>query len=138
VSLAKVESLVKLSQYVEMSMAYGKTGAKGIISLVVPKKAAIDKFAQEKGLSVSSGTYPEVGTKKEFLEMVQKSVLAECKKGGLNGFEMPLAIGLVVASDGTPAWTPDNEMLTTTMKMKRPIIAQSCEAVISETYARAG
>lgn len=136
VSLSKVESLAKLSQFVETCMCYGQTGAKGVIMLVVPKKAAVDKFAQENGLTVSAGKYAEVGAKKEFVDQVSKSVLAECKAGGLAGFEMPGAVGLCIAPDGAPAWTPDNEMLTTTMKMKRPVIAGAFASVIEETYSR--
>jgi len=138
VSLSKVEALVKLSPYVETPMAYGKTGAKGIIMLVVPKKGAVDKFAKEKNLTVTNSNYDEIAAKKEFVDEVSKSVLQECKKGGLNSFELPLATGLCVAKDGTPAWTPENENLTTTMKLKRPVIAKNFQDVIDAAYSRAG
>jgi len=137
VSLSKVEALAKLSPYCEIPMAYGKTGAKGIIMLIVPKKAAVDKFAKDKNLTIS-GNYDEIAAKKEFVDEVSKSVLAECKKGGLNSFELPLATGLCTAPDGLPAWTPDNDLLTTTMKLKRPTIARAFQSVIDATYARVG
>lgn len=136
VSLSKVESYAKLSQFVEMPMAYGRTGAKGIILLCIPKKGAVDKFAEANGLTVAAGTYQEIIKKKEFVDQVSKDVLGELKKGGLASFEMPGAVGLCIASDGTPAWTPDNDNLTTTMKLKRPIIVKNFAAEIEDAYSR--
>merc|ERR1712183_476548 len=101
-----------------------------------PKKAAGEKFAKDKNLTLS-GNYDETAAKKEFVDEVSKSVLAECKKGGLNSFELPLATGLCVAPDGMPAWTPDSGNLTTTMKLKRPTIASSYAKVIDDAYSRA-
>jgi len=136
VSLSKVEALVKLSPYIEMPMAYGKTGAKNIIVLAIPKKAAVDKFAAaNQGLP---SDYREIIKSPAFVKEVADSVIQECKKGGLASFELPAAVGLCIASDGTPAWTPDNDNLTTTMKLKRPVIVRNFQAEIDETYSRGG
>lgn len=136
VSLSKVESLIKLSPYVEMPMAYGRTGAKGIIALVLPKKPVIDNFAQEYGVQIN-GNYAEAVKNPKIIEAVTKSVIEICRQGGLNGFEIPTACALCIAVDGTPAWTPENDNLTTTMKLKRPIIAKNFAAQIDEAYSRA-
>jgi len=135
VSLSKVEALAKLSPYIEIPMAYGKTGSKGIIMVCVPKKGAIDKFASEQKLTMTKTNYPEVAAKKAFVDMIHKSVVDECKKGGLKAFELPLAAALCVAPDGSPAWTPENDLLTTTMKLKRPTIAQTYSSQIDAAYA---
>jgi len=135
VSLSKVEALVKLSQYIEMPMAYGKTGAKNIMILAIPKKGAVDKFASENNLTIPSGGYAEIIKKDKFIQEVTKSVLEACKP--LAGFEKPAAVGLCIAADGTPAWTPDNDNLTTTMKLKRPVIVRNFQAEIDEAYSRA-
>ena len=34
-------------------------------------------------------------------------------------------------------WTPDNGLLTDTMKLKRPLIAKACAELIDDCYARA-
>jgi long-chain acyl-CoA synthetase len=136
VSLSKVESLLKLCPYVEMPMAYGKTGAKNIIGLIAPVAPAIKQFATEKGLNnpddiVALCKDPEV------VKEVSKGCLKACKGGGLLGFEIPVAISLVTAPDGAPAWTPENDYLTSTMKLKRPIIAKGFMAEIDDAYSRA-
>jgi hypothetical protein len=51
---------------------------------------------------------------KEVLREVSKSCLAACKAANLVGFEIPKAIGLVAET-----WTPENNMLTAAMKLKR-------------------
>ena len=50
--------------------------------------------------------------------------------------EIPTAIALVSGEGGTPAWTPENDFLTSTMKLKRPIIAKAFTAEIDDCYAR--
>ena len=67
---------------------------------------------------------------------VSGALKAQCKKGGLLPFETPSAYALVCAPDGMPAWTPDNDLLTSTMKLKRPIIAKTHAAEIDDAYAR--
>jgi len=135
VSLSKVESLLKLSSYVEMPMAYGRTGAKSVIALICPQKQAVMAFADKQGLQ---GDLAQLCKHKEVIAEVTASCLKECKAGGLNAFELPSAIALVCAPDGSPAWTPDNGLTTATMKLKRPLIAKAFAADIDECYDQSG
>merc|ERR1712087_847380 len=119
----------------EMPMVYGRTGAKSVIALICPKKFQIEKIAKDKGVE---GSFEELCKHQDVLGEITQSCLKACKAGGLLGFEMPSAIALCVTPTGEPAWTPDNEMLTTTMKLKRPIIAQAFEEPITDAYNRSG
>jgi len=139
VALSKVEACLKLCPYTEMPMAYGKTGAAGIIALIAPQKPAILDFAKAKGLGddfVALCKHPDV------VAEVSTALKGFCKKGGLLPFETPSAFALVVAEDGSPAWTPEDgpdgspACLTSTMKLKRPIIAKKHAAEIDDCYAR--
>jgi len=135
VSLSKVEALVKLSPMVEIPMVYGRTGAKSVIALICPKKFQIERIAKDKGVE---GSFDELCKHPEVIAEVSKSCLKECKAGGLLGFELPSAIALCCTPTGDPAWTPENEMLTTTMKLKRPVIAKAFNAEITDAYKRCG
>jgi len=135
VSLSKVESFVKLSPHVEFPMVYGRTGAKTVIALICPKKFAIEAIAKEKGVE---GTFDQLCKHEAVVAEVTKSCQEACKKGGLHSFEMPSAIVLCATPTGEPAWTAENEMLTTTMKLKRPIIAKAFDAEITDAYKRCG
>merc|ERR1719159_2389549 len=110
-------------------MAYGRTGAKNIIALIAPIPGAIKQIAKDKKLEnpediVALCKNPEV------IKEVSKDCLKQCKAGGLNGFEIPAALSLCIAADGTPPWTPENDLLTSTMKLKRPPIAKAFAAEI--------
>ena len=51
---------------------------------------------------------------------MSKRCLAACKGAKLAGFEIPKKIGLV-----DDPWTPENDLLTAAMKLKRvPIVAK--------------
>jgi len=135
VSLSKVESFLKLSPHVEFPMVYGRTGAKSVIALICPKKFAIEAIAKEKGIT---GAFGELCKNEAVVEAVTKSCLQACKDGKLLGFEIPTAIVLCATPTGEPAWTPENDMLTTTMKLKRPVIARAFDAEITDAYKRSG
>ena len=134
VALSKVESLLKLSEYVEMPMVYGRTGADKVVAIVCPQKPAVLALGASLGLG---DDFVELCAHPAVVAEVSKSCLAQCKAGGLAGFEIPGALALAVAPDGTPAWTPDNGLLTDTMKLKRPLIAKACAELIDDCYARA-
>merc|ERR1719416_181728 len=135
VSLSKVESFVKLAGPVEFPMVYGRTGAKSVIALICPKKFAIEAIAKEKGIEVVAD---QLCKHEAVIAEVSKSCQKACKDGGLHAFEMPSAIVLCATPTGEPAWTAENEMLTTTMKLKRPVIAKAFDAEITDAYKRWG
>lgn len=58
-----------------------------------------------------------------------KSVKEMCKNAKLANFEYPGKVALV-----QDIWSPENNMLTAAMKMKRPVIAEACQLDISEAY----
>mmetsp|Transcript_15537 Transcript_15537/g.35069 ORF Transcript_15537/g.35069 Transcript_15537/m.35069 type:complete len:95 (+) Transcript_15537:1-285(+) len=91
------------------------------------------KFAEQRGLE---GDMQQLCKHPDVIKEVAGSCLKECKTGGLVAFEIPSAIALVCSEDGGPAWTPENEYLTTTMKLKRPIIAKGFADAIEDCYAR--
>ena len=133
VALSKVEAALKLCPYVEMPMAYGATGKASIIAIIMPMKPNVLDFAKAKGLG---GDFAALCTHPDVIAEVGNQCKAFCRQGGLLGFETPTAYALVCDAEGGPAWTPDNDMLTSTMKLKRPIIARAHAAEIDDAYAR--
>ncbi|KAJ8613574.1 hypothetical protein CTAYLR_006133 [Chrysophaeum taylorii] len=134
VALIKVEAALKLSKYVELPVVYGKTGAKGVVALVCPQMHAIEELKRAVGLhDVPYG--PELCKRPEIVSAVSDALKKQCKDYGLLPFETPLAYALVVAPDGSPALTPDNGLLTSTMKVKRPIVTKAFQADLDAAYA---
>merc|ERR1711862_446860 len=125
VSLSKVESVMKLCPFVDMAMVYGRTGAKNVVALIMPQKPAVLEYAEASGIQ---GSFAELCANAAVIKEVSKACLKECKAGGLLAFEIPAALSLVAGPDDSPAWSPDNGLLTSTLKLKRPLIAREFAA----------
>eukprot|EP00971_Amphidinium_carterae_P012345 243065-Amphidinium_carterae.1 len=48
------------------------------------------------------------------------AIEAKCVESKLVDFEMPKKYSLIPPVDGVAAWTPENDLLTAAMKLKRP------------------
>lgn len=131
VSLSKVEAALKLSPYVEIPMCYGKTGGEWPIALLCVTESAIRKIKE------GSTDTPIADLCKD--PAVIKKVLDSCKEvskdAKLVEFEVPKKVVLLPPTDGTAAWTPDNDLLTAAMKLKRPGIVKAFKAEIDAAYA---
>lgn len=133
VALSKVEAAVDNLKSCERSMAYGMTGKDCVIMLICPTKGAVDDFAKEKGFYDEFKDKPQellekVCKEKEFVDLVGKTVTAECKKN-LLAFEMPGKIALIPDDWAT------NGCMTDSFKLKRPIIADLYKEIIKDLYA---
>ena len=136
VALSKVEAALKLSKFVEMPMVYGETGQPDVIALICPQPPAIIDLAKD--LGIASKDPVALCKEPKILAAISEALTAQCKASKLHAFETPKAFGLVIAPDGSPAWTPDNDLLTSTMKLKRPAIAKAFKSDLDSTYANIG
>merc|ERR1719191_577606 len=123
---------MKLSPYVEISMCYGKTGGEFVIALICAMEPALRKLAEDLGVS---GTTTELCKNKQIVAAVQKDLVDRFKTAKLVEFEIPKKIVLLPSVDGVPAWTPENDLLTAAMKLKRPAIAEAFSNEIDALYA---
>lgn len=125
-------------------MVYGRTGGAFPVCLICGNVPALLHFAKEQGIAspevLASATTSDSEKLQTLLQddakrakieaEVFKSITEHCKKAKLVAFEFPQKIRLVKET-----WTPENEMLTAAMKMKRPIIAQACKDDLDVMYA---
>lgn len=125
-ALTKVEAALKLCEYCEMPMCYGKTGGDYPIALICPQKPKIENLAAELGVK---GTYEELCVDPKIVDAVSKALTAQCKASKLVEFEIPKKYALIAE-----AWTPENDLLTAAMKLKRPIIAEKHKEEIAKLY----
>ena len=63
------------------------------------------------------------------LHRVTMACQEQCKSQKLREFEIPQRFALIA-----DPWTPENDMLTAAMKLKRPLIAEKHRAEIAELY----
>jgi len=118
VALSKVENALKISEYVEIPMCYAHSSKSFCIALICPSVPHLQTLAQSKGIDASD--IEGLCKNKDIIAEVSKSCLAACKQSKLVGFEIPKKIALI-----SDPWTPENDMLTAAMKLKRqPIVAR--------------
>lgn len=127
VALTKVEAALKLCEFVDMPMCYGKTGGEWPIALVCPQKPKILALGKELGLG---DDFEALCVDKKVSDKVQEACRAKCKEMKLVEFEIPKKIALIAE-----LWTPENDLLTAAMKLKRPIIATKHKAEIDKLYS---
>jgi len=132
VSLSKVEACLKLSPYVELCMVYGKTGGDFAVALLCVLEAPIKKFAEEQGIKEES--MEELCKNKAVIDEVSASCKAKCSDSRLVDFEIPKKYTLIAPVDGLAAWTPENDLLTAAMKLKRPAIGKAHSAQLDAMY----
>ena len=126
VALSKVENVLKNSLLVEVPMCYGRSDKDYCIALVCPLAKPLADLAATLGVS---GDHKALCENAAVVAAVTKSIVDTCK-AKLVGFEVPKKIGLVAE-----LWTPDNDLLTATMKLKRQPIIKKHQALIDKLYA---
>lgn len=126
VALTKVEAALKLHELVELPMCYGKTGGDYPIALVCPQKPKLAALAAELQIE---GTHEELCVNEKIVEHVTKQFIKQCKDSKLVEFEIPKKYALIAE-----LWTPENDLLTAAMKLKRPLIAEKHKEEIAKLY----
>lgn len=128
VALSKVENALKLSPYVEQCMAYALSSKSTVVALVIPAEKAVMPWAEANGLG--GKTFAQLCAEPTLNAEIMTSIKAAGKSGRLAGFEVPVAIALL-----SELWTPENDMVTAAMKMKRQNIVAANKAAIDKIYA---
>lgn len=121
--------MMKLSPFVEQCMAYGKSTESCIVAAVVPNEKALRAWAESAGKAGQS--LAELCDDPEAAEEVAKSV-AKAAKGKLVAFEIPAKVAL-----SAEPWTPENDLVTAAMKLKRAQIVKALSAKLEAAYAAA-
>merc|ERR1719401_302835 len=136
VALSKVEAALKLVSCVDVPMVYGRTGAEYPVALLCVVAPALKALVESDPLpSHSSRSIDELCKDQAVISQVMKACKEVCKEAKLNDFEMPKKIALLPPVDGAPAWTPENDMLTAALKLKRPNIVRAFAAEIDALYS---
>jgi len=128
VALTKVEAALKLCEYVDMPMVYGKTGGEWPVALICPQKPRILALAKE--LSLGETDFETLCQKQEIVDRVTQACREQCKAQKILEFETPKKFALI-----SELWTPENDMLTAAMKLKRPLIAEKHKQAVASLYA---
>lgn len=122
---APLEEGYKLSPFIGQVMVYGDNKLYNV-ALVVPDQVNLEKWAKENGLGGKG--YADLLKESKVVEHIQK----ELDDYGKNykGYEKVRKCALVEEE-----FSPDNEMLTPTLKLKRRNVIKTYQSVIDALYS---
>jgi len=126
VALSKVENAIKECPLVELPMCYARSTESYCVALVCPSHAALKAL----GTSMGLGTDATALCKSEKVVAEVLKQIHAVVKGKLVPFETPKKIALV-----DDPWTPENELLTAAMKLKRKPICDRHKSELDKLYA---
>ena len=130
VAAEKVENVMARSAMVLQSFVYGDSLRSYLVAIVVPDPEVVGPWAENRGLP----TDPEaLCGLPELNQAVLEDVIAQGRKAGLKGFEIPKAIHL-----HPDQFSVDNGLLTPTFKLKRPAARKTFQRQIDRLYALHG
>ncbi|EYC37629.1 hypothetical protein Y032_0775g2252 [Ancylostoma ceylanicum] len=135
----KIENIYVRSKYVAQSFVYGESLKTCLIAVVVPDAEELIP-ACKKELNLT-GTLEELCENKDVVKMVLEDMVAIGKKGGLFSFEQVSTICfysfLVKDIYLCPEmFTVENDLLTPTLKSKRPKLKAHFAAELGKMYSK--
>ncbi|KAK4628739.1 Long-chain-fatty-acid--CoA ligase 1 [Fulvia fulva] len=129
IALEKLESVYRSTSVVGNICVYAAQDQNKPIAIIVPAEPALKQLAKENG--VDGNGLEDLCHNKKVNDIVLKELQAQGKKGGLSGFE--IIEGLVLADE---EWTPQNQLVTSAMKLNRKGIQEKYKKEIDAAYGK--
>ncbi|ORY30337.1 hypothetical protein BCR39DRAFT_148581 [Naematelia encephala] len=128
-ALDKVESVYKATDVVMMLCINAPPGADRPVAVVYPHEGNLRNHLRASKLP-ADGTPAQWTNDKQVKQYILNALLARAKEGGLTKAEMVRDVIITKAE-----WSPDNGMLTPSMKLARPFIAKTYASEIDAAYS---
>lgn len=122
----KIENIYTSSNFISQIFVHGESLKSCLIAVIVPDPVHIKKWAAEKGIA---GSFSEICSNLQLKKAILDDMTSIGKKNGLKSFEMVKDI--FVTSD---AFTVENNLLTPTLKTKRPELKKYFTPQIEAMY----
>ena len=128
-SLEKVESAYAGSKYVEQICVHADVGHPSLICVIIPNTHQLAQLATSIGITNTSDMNALCNDKK-LKEELLKDLNAKAKEAKLFGFEMVQNLWL-----DTEPFSVENDLLTPSLKMRRPNFKKKYEKQIEQMFA---
>ncbi|VDM83308.1 unnamed protein product, partial [Strongylus vulgaris] len=125
----KIENIYVRSKFVAQSFVYGESLKTCLIAVVVPD--AEELIPACKNHLHLTGTLEELCKNKDVVKMVLEDMVAVGKKAGLFSFEQVKDIRL-----SPTMFSVENDLLTPTLKSKRPKLKSHFAAELAQMYSK--
>jgi long-chain acyl-CoA synthetase len=126
ISLAKVEGVMCQSKYIDNCCVYGDSKEVYVVLLIVPHPHNLQELGREVGVE---GQLEELATNKLVMDALMKDVKKVAAEGKLNKAEVPQKLKICAEP-----WTPESELVTSVLKLKRKNIQTFYQSDIERMY----
>lgn len=127
IALEKLESVYKDCPFVHNICVYADGEREFPIAIVFPFAKAVQNWAEKTG---EKGNFHELCEKPKLQAVILASLTDAAKAGKLKGIEVVQRV-IVTAEE----WTPENDLLTAAMKLKRANIVARFKKEIAAAYS---
>eukprot|EP01023_Acetabularia_acetabulum_P038385 TRINITY_DN36778_c0_g1_i1.p2 TRINITY_DN36778_c0_g1~~TRINITY_DN36778_c0_g1_i1.p2 ORF type:complete len:265 (-),score=78.57 TRINITY_DN36778_c0_g1_i1:140-934(-) len=127
VAAEKIENIILGSPFVGQVFVYGDSLQSCLVGIAVPDEEYLARWAKSNGIE---GSFAELCGNEAVHKAIMDDIQRVCTEGKLHGFERIRALHL----DSEP-WTPDNDVLTPTFKLKRNVAKKRYQEAIDRMYA---
>jgi long-chain acyl-CoA synthetase len=124
----KIENIYNQIPIIAQSFIHGDSHEASVVGIFVPDEPTLKKWAEAHD---KEGDFKHLCKDEDVKKFIIEEIKALSKEKGLLGFEVPREIMLI-----SDAFTPDNDILTPTFKLKRNIAAKLYEDDINRMYGK--
>ena len=127
----KIENKLAKCKYVEQIFVYGDSLQNYLVGILVPKRGPVIEFLKNKGIEANKDNYKDYFDDKDLIHDILNELETFSRSNDIKGFEIVKNVHLFKES-----FTVDNNLLTTTMKIKRHIAKKFFENEIKKLYGK--
>uniref|UniRef100_A0A7E4ZYC3 Long-chain-fatty-acid--CoA ligase n=1 Tax=Panagrellus redivivus TaxID=6233 RepID=A0A7E4ZYC3_PANRE len=124
----RIENVYVRSKYIAQSFVHGESLKTTLVAIVVPDAEVLLSEAK-KSLNLADATFEQLCQNETIKKLILDDMVAVGKAGGLNSFEQVKDIHLC-----SEAFSVENDLLTPTLKSKRPKLKTHFASHIEEMY----
>ena len=130
----KIENKLSHSHLIGQIFVYGDSLQHFLVAIVVPDRPVLEKWCTDNGVVIEAGDagFADLLNNPRINKLYIDEMVHKAREAGLFGFEIPQKVHLT----STP-FTPDNDILTPTFKLKRNEAKKYFLTQIKELYGGA-
>jgi len=127
----KIENKLEKCKYVEQIFVYGDSLQNYLVGILVPKAGPVIEFLRNKGIDANKDNYKDYFEDKDLIKDILDDIDSFSRNNDIKGFEIVKKVWLSKEN-----FTVENNLMTTTMKLKRHIAKNYFKEQINKLYGK--
>ena len=127
----KIENKLEKCKYVEQIFVYGDSLQNYLVGILVPKPGPVIDFLKSKGIDANKDNYKDYFENKDLIKDIEDEIESFSRSNDIKGFEIVKKVYLSKEN-----FTVDNNLLTTTLKLRRHVAKKYFMEQINKLYEK--